>query len=544
MNQLKSLAGTVALSLLVVGPGHAAANQVPEAARAEMKLSQEAFQKKDWAAVLDHARKAAEIAPRVLEVQERFISMHRFVTLQTMKREEAERKQLELAATYKGEARRDPRNPVWQLLIGAALYYEDPEQSQRAYRRALKLDPRNAEALSSLGTIATTRGDDEASRAYYLRAAQAEPENPRYLGNYVGSFMNDDFARFREEAMKLIERFPNSPDAIKWYYWLGTKSADPADRRRYFQEAMDRYPVASISEEQMGWMGSVYSAQFELLQSEDPIAAETFALEAMRRFDGKNAEKSWFERYRRQSDLNVARAARGVNDYKTALETIERLEKDLSSRDRMREQVLYEKALAQSGSGEHAAALETLLGMLKAGANPVAETAFFEIAGKAGKTEAQADEQLWSARLEGAEPFKDFTLSDPDGRKVTLSNLRGQVVLVNFWYPSCGPCRGEFPYLQNIVQRFSGQPFKVLALNTHPREADKVKPFLEKNGYEFLALQTPGEEWSKQTYGVIGTPANFLIDQQGRVVAQPRLHNTETEERLSMLIEQLLKRGS
>jgi peroxiredoxin/Tfp pilus assembly protein PilF len=543
MNRFRSLVAAAVLSLTAFA-GAFAEEKLPDAARAELELSQAAFAKKDWPAVLEHAQKAAELAPRSLEAQQRYISMHRFVTLQTMDRKVAEGKQLELSEQYKREARREAKNPFWQLLIGAALYYEDPEQSERAYKRAVALDPTNGEALSSLGGIATTRGDDAAARAYYIRAAKADPDNPRYLGHYVGSFMNEDFGRFREEAMKLIERFPTSADAVKWYYWLGTRSPDAEQKRRYLQEGIDRYPVSSATKEQLGWLGSVYSGYFELLQSEDPAAAEAFALETMHRFDGKSAEKSWFERYRRQSDLNVVRAARAAGDFKSGLEIIERLEKELSPRDRLREQVLYEKALAQSGTGEHAAALETLLGILKSSASPVAEAAFYDIAKKAGKTEAEADEQLWTARLAGAEPFKDFTLPDPDGKKITLSDLRGQVLLVNFWYPSCGPCRGEFPHLQRIVERFKDRPFKVLALNTHPREADKVKPFLQKNNYDFVALQTPGEQWTKDTYGVIGTPANFLIDAEGRVVAQPRLHDLETETRLSLLIEQLLKRGS
>lgn len=543
MKKSMSLAAVVVLSVLAFPSTDLAAEEIPEAAQVELDLIQDAFREEDWGAVLEHASKAAEIAPRNLEVQKRYISMHRFVTLQTMKHEKAERKQLALAAQYKREALRDPTNPLWPLLIGAALYYENPEESQSAYENALRLDPVNGEALSYLGLIATTRGDDEEARAYYLEAARAHPDDPQYLGSYVGSFMKEDFGRFRVEAMKLIERFPDSPEAIKWYYWLASKSPDAVEKRRYLQEAMDRYPLTTAAEEGRGSLGRVYQSYFELLQSDDPIAAEAFARETMHRFDAEDARRDWFARYRRQSDFNVARAARWAGDFETALETLGRLEKDLPDRDRMRAQVTYEKAQAQSGAGNHAPALETLAEILKEEADPVAEAAFFEIAGKAGKTEAEAEEQLWAMRLEGAEPFRDFTLPDADGRDVTLSDLRGQVVLVNFWYPSCGPCRGEFPYLQNIVQRFSGKPFKVLTLNTHPREADKVKPFMEKNDYGFVALQTSGEEWCEENYGVRGTPANFLIDQQGRVMAQPRLHSSETEERLTMLIEQLLNRG-
>lgn len=519
---------------------------IPEAAKAEMKAGRELIGKGDWGGAVEHYRKAAELEPRNLEVQEAFILYHRAGNLRTLKPEESEKRYHALRKHYEQQAAKEPKNPLWQMLIGDVTFYEDPATSRRAFERAVQLDPKEAHALQYLGILAETRGENELARSYFLQAAEARPDDPQFAGGYAGNFMDaGDFDAFRTEAMKIVKKFPESGEAVKWLYWIGSKAPTPQEQRRYWQEAIDQYPLEKVSEDQAGWLSGIYSRMFESLQKDDPIAAEDFARNTMRKFAGKDDQKRWFTNYQRQSELNVACAAREAKQPAAALEILARLEKSSEKRDSMKSTIAYEKALDQAASSQSAEAMETLLALLKTDPNPVAETAFYDIASKAGKTVKEADQMLWDARLKDAQPFKSFRLKDAAGKTVSLDDYRGQVVLVNFWYPSCGPCRGEFPHLQRIVEQFRGKPFTVLALNTHPQEADKVRSFMEGNRYPFRALQTPTEDWAEKNYAVIGTPANFLLDQQGRVIAKPVVYDDETAARLATQIRQLLeKRGS
>jgi thiol-disulfide isomerase/thioredoxin len=517
--------------------------KVPEAAQAEMKAGRELIGKNDWAGAVEHYRKAAGIAPRNLEVQEAFILYHRAGNLRTLKPEESEKRYHALRKHYEQEAAKEPRNPLWQILVGDVTFYEDPPASRRAFERAVQLDPNEAHALQFLGILAETRGENDVARRYFVQAAQARPDDPEYAGGIVGNLMDaGDFNAFRAKAMKVVEKWPTSSEAAKWMYWIGSKAPTPREQRQYWQEAIDKYPLDKVSEEQSGWLSGIYSRMFESLQKDDPIAAEDFARNTLRRM-GKDDRKRWFTNYQRQSELNVARAAREAGQPAAALEVLARLEKSSTGpRDSMKTTIAYEKALDQAANGQSADAIQTLLALLKSEPNAVAEAAFYDIASKAGKTAKEADEMLWDVRLKDAQPFKNFELKDAVGKTASLSDYRGQVVLVNFWYPSCGPCRGEFPHLQKIVEQFRGKPFAVLALNTHPQEADKVRSFMEGNRYPFRALQTPTEDWAEKNYAVIGTPANFLLDQQGHVIAKPMVYDDETAGRLVTQIRQLLDR--
>lgn len=111
----------------------------------------------------------------------------------------------------------------------------------------------------------------------------------------------------------------------------------------------------------------------------------------------------------------------------------------------------------------------------------------------------------------------DFTLRDLQGKSWTLKELRGQVVLVNFWATWCPPCRKEMPDLDSLYQRFQGQGLVVLAISDE--EAAKVKPFIEERKIRYPILLDPGRKVNEQ-FQVEGIPKTFLYDRKGKLVAQ------------------------
>lgn len=111
----------------------------------------------------------------------------------------------------------------------------------------------------------------------------------------------------------------------------------------------------------------------------------------------------------------------------------------------------------------------------------------------------------------------DFTLTDLSGKSWTLHDLRGKVVLVNFWATWCPPCRKEMPDLESLYQHFGPQGFVVLAISDE--DAAKVNPFLEGRGITYPILLDPGRKVT-ESFQVDGIPKSFVYDRDGKLVAQ------------------------
>ncbi len=113
----------------------------------------------------------------------------------------------------------------------------------------------------------------------------------------------------------------------------------------------------------------------------------------------------------------------------------------------------------------------------------------------------------------------DFTVTDPDGNKITLSEVMEgkEMVLLNFWYTKCSPCRTEFPYMEQAYQTFKDK-VGVIALNSWPTEDDTdVKNYPAAYGVNvsFPMAKCP-TSWA-QTFGVEGYPTSIVIDRYGRI---------------------------
>ena len=111
----------------------------------------------------------------------------------------------------------------------------------------------------------------------------------------------------------------------------------------------------------------------------------------------------------------------------------------------------------------------------------------------------------------------DFTLEDMDGKKFSLQEYRGKVVLLNFWATWCPPCRREMPSMQRLYEHFKDRNFVVLALN---QEEDDDQVFAYLGGLEvyptFPVLFDKVSQVS-HAYGVHGIPTTYLIDKKGNI---------------------------
>lgn len=107
----------------------------------------------------------------------------------------------------------------------------------------------------------------------------------------------------------------------------------------------------------------------------------------------------------------------------------------------------------------------------------------------------------------------DFTVKDSD-RTVNLRDLRGKIVILNFWTSWCEPCIIEMPSLSRL-QKEMGSKVTVLAVSTDD-DPDAYHRFLRQYNIEFLTVNDPAKK-SSDLYGTTGQPETFIIDPSGKL---------------------------
>jgi peroxiredoxin len=124
------------------------------------------------------------------------------------------------------------------------------------------------------------------------------------------------------------------------------------------------------------------------------------------------------------------------------------------------------------------------------------------------------------ATLEAADQSRqkaDFTLADLQGKAWHLRDLRGKVVLVNFWATWCPPCRKEMPDLQALYDKYKDEGLVVLAISDE--DMAKVAPFIAERKIGYPVLLDPGRKVNG-LFQVRGIPKSFVYDREGKLVAQ------------------------
>jgi cytochrome c biogenesis protein CcmG, thiol:disulfide interchange protein DsbE len=117
-------------------------------------------------------------------------------------------------------------------------------------------------------------------------------------------------------------------------------------------------------------------------------------------------------------------------------------------------------------------------------------------------------------------PAPDFTIQDAD-RTVTLSQLRGKIVVLNFWATWCPPCIEEMPSLVQMQKRMQDKGVTVLAVSVDD-DADDYHKFLKDHAIDLLTVREAGRKTDKgvfapvsEQYGTIKVPETYIIDRDG-----------------------------
>ncbi|GAB3788202.1 redoxin family protein [Dyella agri] len=402
--------------------------------------------------------------------------------------------------------------------LGNRLASQESPKARDYLLKVTRLDPGNAEAYSLLSQDAQRRGDQKAALAYLQKAASVEPHNSDYAFYYASELKNVDRARWEAASLDVAKRFPTSERGAQALYWLGMGSESVAKRIALWEQLRATFPP-----EKFQWSANAMGPLFEAYLGTHPAKAAAFARQ-MKAGAAKGA-KDQAERSVKEWDKRIALAdtvvtvnrdlSQGKPDQAMAM--LDKLATErMSSNAAM---IVRLKAKVMASAGKKKEAYESLLKQQAKAPDGDTHAALQQYGKQIGKTNTQTEADLNALLDAGSKPATPFNLHTyTSNETVSLDKLRGKVVFISFWFPGCGPCRAEFPHLEEAVAPFrNSKDFVYLGINIDRDQDDYVDSFMQQTKYSFTPLK--GEKPVIDAYDKMGlAPYNLLIDRSGRIV--------------------------
>ena len=141
------------------------------------------------------------------------------------------------------------------------------------------------------------------------------------------------------------------------------------------------------------------------------------------------------------------------------------------------------------------------------------------------------------ANFTKGEKALDFIVTDLEGKRIKLSELKEKVVVLNFWFTTCGPCIQEMPKLNELVKEFENEDVVFLAITFNKKEV--VKQFLEETDFNYTIAANATAVTN--TYGVQSYPTSIIVNKKGQIVLKEIGYRTNIKSVLSKAIKTQLK---
>ncbi len=443
-----------------------------------------------------------------------------------------------LDTQYKIWIKRFSKSSTTPFAIGKMYYQRDDSKARDYLLQAAALKPDLSEAWKMLAIDAQRWGDKTASRKYFEKAKKADPQDPEYALQYALSFDGTE-AVIRDSLLRNVAwRFPDRDDgAPKAICYLADYTTNVNEKLAYYEHLYSRY-----SDKQGFWIANGIANYFLQLLNTAPQKA--FALAVRMNLEAKTDRWHWFNKIKVAQIFMNARELLVANRPAEAGELLKYL--NLGSRVSpdyvwVEETLLLLKAEIADASNQTQAAYDSLALHYSILPNDRLRSAMSAYASKLGMDEKQVNSYIRNLRNTRAEQATDFSLEHyVEKGKVSLSDHKGKIILLTYWFPSCGPCRAEFPYFESVVRKFPDKELAYIAINLYPREDAYVIPFMKSTGYSFTSLRDDPNR-DKGSLSAQGAPTNYLIDQKGRIIFS-KFHIGERNERtLELMISELLK---
>ena len=138
-----------------------------------------------------------------------------------------------------------------------------------------------------------------------------------------------------------------------------------------------------------------------------------------------------------------------------------------------------------------------------------------------------------------AEMAPNFTLKNRSGKNIKLSELRGQVVMINFWASWCGPCRQEMPILEKLYKKYKSLGFVILGVNVD-EDRKQAESLLKQIPVSFPILFDTDNKISAK-YNVTAMPSSYFVDRDGKLRSEHKGYLPEYEQLYKNEIKKLIR---
>ncbi|MDR6784354.1 thiol-disulfide isomerase/thioredoxin [Pedobacter africanus] len=436
-------------------------------------------------------------------------------------------------AQYAAWMKKYPKLATVPYAIAKAYLDEESPKAKPYLLKAVAIDPKFTEAWGGLWIDGERWGDFTVSRGYLAKAAASDPSNAQYAFYYASSFDGIDETKWKEMSLDVAKRFPNDERGAQSLYWLAERSKRSADKMKYFELLHNSFAPGKFN-----WSAGGMFSYFNILLSENPEKALELAREMVK--TEKEEKKEWPGMVLQAQAVAKAKVLMDEKKGAEAFAELKQLKMPRYSSFKTDLELL--KAQANDIAGNTAAAYDSLIVVFAKSPSAALRTAIGNYGNKLGKNTTQTDADIWgrlNANAQIATPFNGLKRYLSPGT-ASLSDYKGKVVLLTYWFPGCGPCRGEFPHFENVVRKFKGQNLEYLGINIVSQQNDYVVPFVKSSGYSF----TPLEEVEGRAKGNLdnrdAAPMNFLIDKEGRLIFSNFRTDGNNEEDLELMINLLL----
>ncbi len=430
-----------------------------------------------------------------------------------------------------------PQNFTIPFAIGKVLVDRENPKATPFLLQACFLKPSDAEVWSLLAQDATLRNDLPNKNNYLQKAAMLAPKNPKYIFDYSYSFKDTDPEKYDSLSLDIARKFPDSEVGVKALDLLAQRTSVPQEKIAYLKQIFNRK-----ANHKSDWYVGAMEYYFDLLLKTDP--GQAFELGTAIILDNNLFIDLWHERLvvadaflKSRMLLNQGKP----NEALTILNSVKLKNELMGRKIGVEEYLTTFKAEALDSAKLYKAAFDTLVVSYSNIPTETLQPLIYRYGKKLGMDSTQIIKNIGDKRSIAAKIATPFSLQNySSNEKISLADYKGKVVLLTYWFPGCGPCRGEFPHFESVLKKFNRNDVAYLGLNVEPLQDEAVVPFLKESGYTFTALHDSRKRVKGNLDDNNSEPTNFLIDQKGRIVFSKFRIDENNEKTLELMIKELL----
>ncbi|MES2829369.1 MAG: redoxin domain-containing protein [Bacteroidota bacterium] len=441
----------------------------------------------------------------------------------------------DLEAQYNYWISRYPKNATIPFVLGEFYFRMERAEAQLYLLKTTEIKPDFAEAWFKLGIDAMRLGDDTLVLKYLETAMKADLLNGDYAFQYAYSATS--VSRKLSDSLLLdVSKVFHDTEA-------GARAiTELAAREKDLKTKFTRLAGLNLFKKTGGIRyRNAMSVYFSLLINNGNYDT---ALSLAQRMNGGvvTNKLEWKHKVEVAEQFQQLEAMINAKKYIEAERLLKliKLNDDFSmSYVKASDKIAAIKETILMGTGRGESILDTLIVKYKKSPSFKLRNQINRYAAQFGKDSVELYQAISASWLEKMKRATDFTLTSYSGEKVALADLKGKVVLLTYWFPGCGPCRGEFPHFENVLQKFDKDRIVYLGINAVAEQDPYVIPFMKSTGFSFTPLKID-KDWDPGNLPAFGYPQNYLIDQQGMIIMSGFMINEDNEDMLELKIKAVL----